>query len=201
MKRVIIGTILVLICGMLLTACGMLFPSQDAGLESTRVALAIQQTSLAMSQAQGQEAQPPAAVPEQPAIQPTYTAYPTYTVEVVEQPPEPEPEQTEEPEPEPAQSFEDWLDGVKILIYDDMWGDGEEIIVEDALDALGISLGYGTEYRVSEQFSIGGEVFFTGAYWDAEEKGSSYYAGDWKRKTKAILGGTLARATLNYYFK
>jgi hypothetical protein len=125
---------------MLLTACGMIFPSQDDGLESTRVALAIQQTSLALSQAGGQEAQPPAVVQEKQAVQPTYTAYPTYTVQVVEQPPEPEPEQTEEPEPEaePAESFEDWLDGVNILIYDDMWGSGEPKLAEDALDALGL---------------------------------------------------------------
>lgn len=73
--------------------------------------------------------------------------------------------------------------------------------IEDALDALGISLGYGTEYHVSEQFSIGGELFFTGAYWDAEEKVSGYYGGDWIRKSRAILGATIARATLNYYFK
>jgi len=139
MKRITIGTILLLILGLLLASCEMIFPSQDSGLESTRVALAIQQTSLARSQAQGQEAQPPAVVPEQPAVQPTYPQYPTFTVQVEEQPPA-QPEQTEEPEPEPepAESFEDWLKGVNILIYDDMWGDGEPILAEDALDALGL---------------------------------------------------------------
>jgi hypothetical protein len=57
----------------------------------------------------------------------------------VEQPPEPEPEQTEEPEPEaePAESFEDWLDGVKILVYDAMWG-RDTPVIENAIDGLGL---------------------------------------------------------------
>ncbi|MEA3327715.1 MAG: hypothetical protein U9R53_10515, partial [Chloroflexota bacterium] len=138
MKRIFLGTTLLLILGMLLTACGMLFPVQDSGLESTRVALAIQQTSLAMNQSQAQQVQPPAVVQEAPAQQPTYTPYPTYTVQVVEPPPAEEPAQTEEPEPEPAMSFDDWLDDVNILVYNDMWGSGEPMVVEDALDALGL---------------------------------------------------------------
>ncbi len=139
MKRATIVTILLLILGLLLTSCDMIFPSQDSGLESTRVALAIQQTSLAMSQAQGQEAQPPAVVPEQPAVQPTYTTYPTYTVQVVDQPAAEEPAQTEEPEPEsePAESFEDWKDGAKILVYDAMWG-RDTPVIENAIDGLGL---------------------------------------------------------------
>lgn len=145
MKRILIGTTLLLILGMLLTACGMLFPvQQDSGLESTRVALAIQQTSLAMGQAQQQQAQPqqaqPPAVAQEPQAQPTYTVYPTYTVQVVEQPAAEDPVQTEEsePEPEPAESFEDWMKDVQILLYNDMWGEGEPMVVEDALDALGL---------------------------------------------------------------
>lgn len=139
MKRISIGTIFLLILGLLLTSCEMIFPSQgDGGLESTRVALAIQQTSLALSQAGGQEAQPPAVVPEQPAVQPTYTQYPTFTVQVEEQPPA-QPEQTEEadPEPEPAESFEDWKDGAKILVYDAMWG-RDTPVIENAIDGMGL---------------------------------------------------------------
>jgi len=138
MKRITIGTIILLILGLLLVSCEMIFPSQDSGLESTRVALAIQQTSLAMSQAQGQEAQPPAVVPEQPAVQPTYTQYPTFTVQVEEQPPA-QPEQTEEPEPEPepAESFEDWKEGAKILVYDAMWG-RDTPVIENAIDGLAL---------------------------------------------------------------
>jgi len=136
-KRIFLGTTLLLIFGMLLTSCGMLFPAQDSGLESTRVALAIQQTSLAMNQSQGQQAQPPAVVQEQPAQQPTYTPYPTYTSQVVEQPTAEEPVQTEEPEQEPAESFEDWMKDATILLYDAMWG-RDTAVIENAIDGLAL---------------------------------------------------------------
>ncbi|MFC1619809.1 hypothetical protein ACFL45_07675 [Candidatus Neomarinimicrobiota bacterium] len=76
-----------------------------------------------------------------------------------------------------------------------MTGEEKEEI-RDALDVLGVSLGYGTEYHVSNQFSVGGELFFTGAHWSEKDEDS-----DWSRKTRVLLGATIARATLNYYFQ
>ena len=66
----------------------------------------------------------------------------------------------------------------------------------DGLAVLGVSLGYGTEYHLSEQFSIGGELYFTGAHWGEKDEES-----DWSRRAQLLVGATLARATLNYYFK
>ncbi|MFC1484665.1 hypothetical protein ACFL6Q_06440 [Candidatus Neomarinimicrobiota bacterium] len=68
--------------------------------------------------------------------------------------------------------------------------------IRDDLDVLGLSLGYGTEYHVSEQFSIGGELFFTGVHWSETDEGDY-----WSSKTRVLLGATIARATLNYYFQ
>jgi len=104
------------------------------------VALAIQQTSVVMDQtrvAQGQVPDPNQGA----AAQPTYTPYPTFTVQAVE---EPETDPTEEvvvpptEEPEPEVTFEDWLDDVNILVYNDMWGYGETQVVENAIDGLGL---------------------------------------------------------------
>jgi hypothetical protein len=104
----------------------------DPSLEATKMALAVMQTSMALEQAQGvqnavEETQPPAA-------QPTYTPYPTFTSQAVEQ--------TEEPATEevvPAQSFEDWMDGANILLYDAMYGRGDTNVIENAIDGLGLS--------------------------------------------------------------
>jgi hypothetical protein len=126
---------------MLFTSCDLLLPGQGGSqdLEGTRVALAIQQTSMAMEQTRMAQADPPAVEIEQ---QPTYTPYPTYTSEVViEAPPTQEPPVEEAvqptiPEPQPEQSFEDWLKDVKILVYNDMYGSGEVLVVENAIDGL-----------------------------------------------------------------
>jgi len=72
----------------------------DSGLESTQVALAIQQTSIALQQNSGTQSEPPPSVIEAP-VQPTYTLYPTYTVQEVEAPP-PQAQTTEPPPAAPA---------------------------------------------------------------------------------------------------
>lgn len=136
MKKYIVFGVVCLLFSMVLSSCDM--PSgSDPSLDNTRVALAIQQTSLAMEQTNAAQNSAPAATPETPA-QPTYTPYPTFTSQVVEQPPEEEPEPTEEPEEEPVVSFEDWLDDVDILLYDDMYGLGQSPIIENAVDGLGL---------------------------------------------------------------
>jgi len=135
-KKFIVFGAVCLLFSMVLSSCDM--PSgSDPSLDNTRVALAIQQTSLALEQTNAAQNGAPSATPETPA-QPTYTPYPTFTSQAVEEPPEEEPEPTEEPEEEPAISFEDWLDDVDILLYDDMFGLGQSPIIENAIDGLGL---------------------------------------------------------------
>jgi hypothetical protein len=134
-KRYIIVSVLLLLAGLSLTSCDLLSGS-DPGLESTRVALAVQQTSLAMEQTniaqnQNQPADPNAGQ----AVQPTYTSYPTYTSQPVQ---ETVVEETEIPPEEEVVSFEDWLDDVEILLYDEMYGLGQSVIIENAVDGLGL---------------------------------------------------------------
>lgn len=139
MSRKVLVLLGILILSLLLGSCSLPFLN-DPSLENTRVALAIQQTSLAMSQAQAEigQVQP---VQEQPQEQPTYTPYPTYTSEVAVQPTE-EPPQEEEPapteEPQPAVSFEEWMKGANILVYDAMYGRGDTPVIQNAIEGLGL---------------------------------------------------------------
>ena len=140
MRKYLRVAVLVFVIGCLLASCDMLPTGGNADLDSTRVALAIQQTSLAMQQSQLEQ---PAQVEPEVEIQPTYTPYPTYTARVEVEPtstPEPvivsEPTQTQEVGP--TASFEDWLEDVNILLYDDMYGSGEPLVIENALDGLGL---------------------------------------------------------------
>ncbi len=134
---VVVSMILILI----MTSCDILFQRGDSGLESTRVALAIQQTSLVLDQTRLAQAEPPTSTPE-PPVQPTYTPYPTYTDVVVDEPTMEIPTEAiiepTEMEPDSIQSFEDWLKDTNILVYNDMWGSGEPMVIENAIDALGL---------------------------------------------------------------
>lgn len=141
MRRMRLFIAILLFC-FLLSACDLISTGADPGLENTRVALAIQQTSMALQQTQAAQANPPTAIP-QPSPQPTYTPYPTYTVAVVVEEPtrEEEPTEVEIPptdEPETTMSFEDWMDDVNILLYDDMYEWFEPQVVEKAIDGLGL---------------------------------------------------------------
>jgi hypothetical protein len=131
------GTLL-LVLGFFLVSCNALSGGGSEDLESTRVAIAVQQTSLAVQQAQNAQVEP------EVQIQPTYTPYPTYTVQapVVEQPSATS-EIVPTEEPQSAVSFETWLEDVNILLYDDMYGEGEIMVIENALD--GLSLGDNTK--------------------------------------------------------
>jgi hypothetical protein len=139
MNRKALTFSVVLVLSLLLGACNML-SSGDTSLEGTRVALAVQQTSLALSQAQevAVEIQP---VDDQPQELPTYTPYPTYTSEPVAAPPTAEAPTAEPPPTEeaaPAVSFEDWMKDANILVYDAMYGRGDTLIIQTAIDGLGL---------------------------------------------------------------
>ncbi|MFN2304112.1 MAG: hypothetical protein ACK2TV_10310 [Anaerolineales bacterium] len=140
MRRMYLLLVILSLC-LLLSACDLLSMNGDPDLENTRVALAVQQTGLAMQQTQGAQVSPPTATP-QPSPQPTYTPYPTYTAAVAMEPTqEEEPIVVEAPPtevPEAPVSFEDWLDDVNILLYDDMYEWFEPQVVEKAIDGLGL---------------------------------------------------------------
>lgn len=147
MKKFFHLGVLFIIFGCLLASCDIAaLTGGGDDLESTRVAIAIQQTSLAMQQTQVEQSQPEPSQPvqEEPQVevQPTYTPYPTYTVQVQPSPTFEEPPATPEPitveEPTSAASFDDWLETVKILLYDDMYGEGEPMVIENAIDGLGL---------------------------------------------------------------
>lgn len=131
--------IISLIVIFLFASCSLLpIPSDNHNLENTSIALAIQQTGLAMDQTRVAQAVPPTSTPE-PILQPTYTLYPTYTSQVVEQPVEEEPVVAEEPlSEEPSQTFDEWMEGVNILLYDDMLSMWEAQVIENAIDGLGL---------------------------------------------------------------
>ena len=138
MKRNISVGILFVMVGLLMTSCGLPM-SSDQDLAGTQVALAVQQTSLAMEQtmaAQNNQNQPSEPEIVEEAVQATYTPYPTYTSQPVQE--ETVVEETEAPPEEETVSFEDWLDDVDILLYDEMYGMGESVIIEHAIDGLGL---------------------------------------------------------------
>lgn len=80
--------------------------------------------------------------------------------------------------------------------------------VQDVLDFVSVSLGFGTEYYFSNGFSIGGEfglrLFRTS--FEFEEVDEDIYEGtvdwreEWKATAEASLGTTYTQFTLNYYF-
>lgn len=136
MKRYIFVGVLLILVGLCFTSCDYLFGS-DTSMENTRVALAVQQTSLAMEQtSMAQNQNQPANPTVEPTVQPTYTPYPTFTSQPVQE--EPVVEETEAQTEEETVSFDEWLDDVDILIYDEMYGMGESVIIENAVDSLGL---------------------------------------------------------------
>lgn len=70
--------------------------------------------------------------------------------------------------------------------------------IKDGLDLLGLTIGYGAEYFFSSQFSLGGELSMNWVRWD-EDFQSEF--DDFSSETRVILGATLTRVTLNFYFK
>ena len=80
--------------------------------------------------------------------------------------------------------------------------------IKDALDFIGFTLGLGTEYYFSDQFSIGGEFGINWLLWDFKDEDSDKYydsadynwSEEYKYDLKGRLSGGFARMTLNYYF-
>ena len=104
----------------------------------------------------------------------------------------------------PSLSGEVEFDGEKEEIEDD-----EVDIFKDVFDLVGYSVGFGTEYFFSEQFSVGGEFGVNAILWDFEdgweEESDDGYNYTWKEsvtnEASAKLFGTYARMSLNFYLK
>ncbi len=144
MKRYFSFVMVFILLGVLLTACAGNSAIEQI-VQATRMALMIQQTSEAIDQSQAQPAQQQQPAEVQAPL-PTYTAYPTYTsapqnqTGAQEQAPTTAPMPTQAPTEEPvtSQSFEDWMEDVDILLYDDMWGMAVTHPIENAIDGLGL---------------------------------------------------------------
>ena len=102
----------------------------------------------------------------------------------------------------PTVSFETMVDGETETLDKD-----DEARIKDALDFIGITLGLGTEYYFSDQFSIGGEAGINWLLWDFKEEYSDSYESpnySWSEKSKleikATLSGVYARMSINFFF-
>ena len=127
--------VLTLACNMPGTAA---LNAQESSIRDTQEALAIQQTVMAISkQTEEANANKPVLPPEQPTVSqpevaPTYTPYPTYTVEI--------PVATQEPVATATPDFNAWLKTAKVLVYEDMKGDFSTLPrVDQAIDTLGLN--------------------------------------------------------------
>jgi len=96
MKKLLPFICVILFFAIVSIACGSSTSTGgDSSINATQIALSVQQTSLA--QGQNAQAQPPASVPD--AAQPTYTSFPTYTVQAPQQPEQPQEEQPQQAQP------------------------------------------------------------------------------------------------------
>ena len=89
--------------------------------------------------------------------------------------------------------------GIPMVSGEDLSTEGEEE-VEDALGLFGVRLGGGVEYHLSRQFSIGSELTFSAVFHNTSYESDEEY-DSYKSESSTMLGGTLSRVTLNYYFK
>ena len=137
MKRRLLILLGVVVIMPILLACNLLnsFFNDSQDLESTRVALAIQQTSIAIEQTSRAQVEPTIAEPEP---EPTSMPHPTLTQPAIVEPTAPIIEQPAPTETvtETPKTFEEWLKDVRILYYDDMYGSGQPMVIQDALDGL-----------------------------------------------------------------
>lgn len=102
----------------------------------------------------------------------------------------------------PSVNAEATDDGDKIELSDD-----DKDRIKDVLDLMGITIGYGTEYFFSDQFSIGGEFGINIVLWNWSEEFTyeDYYDGEYEINrtsidAKANVGSSFSRMTLNFYF-
>jgi len=78
------------------------------------------------------------------------------------------------------------------------WTDEDKKEIRDALDLIGLTIGFGAEYFVSDQFSVGSEASMNLVSHSTE------YTGDYDTytsETRTILSALMTNVTLNYYFR
>jgi len=84
-------------------------------------------------------------------------------------------------------------------------GDNEaEEVISDALDFWGLQFGFGTEFFLAPQFSIGGEFGMYIYFWNVENESTysegSFYQEINREKLSANLSLTRSSISLNYYY-
>lgn len=135
MNRKIFFVVCIVAAGLAIMSCNLVnsFLSKDQETQSTQAALAVQQTSVAVEQTRLAEVEPAEAdEPSSPSQADTQIETLEPTREIVEQPTEIEPVV----EPESELTFDEWIHSAQILLYDDMYGLGATIVMQDALDGL-----------------------------------------------------------------
>ncbi|MBA7642543.1 MAG: hypothetical protein GH143_08970 [Calditrichaeota bacterium] len=92
--------------------------------------------------------------------------------------------------------------------WDDYLTETDRKKIHDALDFIGLTLGFGVEYPLNQHFTVGGEygiTYFTNS-WDQKDESIDewddmvQWKRQWEQKTKATLGITNTSITLTYYF-
>ncbi len=84
------------------------------------------------------------------------------------------------------------------LVSGSEFTDDDKKELRDALDLIGLTIGFGAEYFVSDQFSVGSEASMNLIYHstDRAEDFDNYTS-----ETRTILSAILTNFTLNYYFR
>ncbi|MCK5330431.1 MAG: hypothetical protein KAK01_03410 [Candidatus Marinimicrobia bacterium] len=102
----------------------------------------------------------------------------------------------------PIVNFESKVDGET-----DELKDKDKDRIKDAVDYMGLTIGVGTEYYFSDQFSIGGEAGFNMLLWnwsdeysDSEDDYYYSWSEEYKFDVKARLSGSYGRMSINFYF-
>jgi len=90
--------------------------------------------------------------------------------------------------------------------WDDKLSNNDKEEINDALNFVGLTFGFGVEYPFNEKFSLGGEYGFRIFFNDIEQSGiepdsddgPTYWKEKWEDKISMSLGVTYTRFTLNY---
>jgi len=136
MKRHVIYKVIAVIVALIISACSLMSSFQkDSGFDSTREVLTIQETSIALQQTQVALSNAE-SVETEPPSQPTPEILPTETQAIIIAHTEEASEQPTAFEPETMPTFDEWLNSVNILLYDNMYERGVTRVIEDALDGL-----------------------------------------------------------------
>ena len=92
--------------------------------------------------------------------------------------------------------------------WDDKLTKKDKEDINDALNFIGLTFGFGVEYPFTEHFSLSGEygfrIFFNDIEYSDEdiddEEGSIHWKDEWDDKISMSLGVTYTSFILNYYF-